>query len=155
MKPGPGLSASLLAGRAGSCILIAGPRGPRACVRSQVGGAGSRHSWVQGLRYPEACIDLLQVCRTRVQPVPGQDLACLWVGWVLKLWDCSFLVSCVCPLVGEAGPESREGSLEGRARVQGILGLVPAHWWWSWVLRPLVGRVVSRGSCGLGVGVGV
>ena len=38
-------------------------------------------------------------------------------------------MSDVCPLVGEAGPEVRAGSLEGRARAQGILGLVPSHWW--------------------------
>ena len=45
------------------------------------------------------------------------------------LWDGGFLESSACPLVGEAGPEARAGSVEGRARPQGILGLVPAHWW--------------------------
>ena len=75
--------------------------------------------------------------------------------------------------MGEAGPKARAGSLEGRARAQGILGLVSAHWWvelgprvsgWRslgvpglvpahWFVGkipcPLVGRAMSRGSCGL------
>lgn len=33
-----------------------------------------------------------------------------------------------CPLVGEAGPKVRCGSLMGGARAQEILGLVSAHW---------------------------
>ena len=43
VKPGPGISARLLAGRAGSWSLATGPRGPRAGVRSLlgVGGPGS------------------------------------------------------------------------------------------------------------------
>lgn len=38
-----------------------------------------------------------------------------------------FLESDVYSVVDEAGPEAREGSLEGRTRALGILGLVPAH----------------------------
>ena len=42
--------------------------------------------------------------------------------------DCGFLMSGVCPLVGEAGPQATVGFLEGRVRAQGSLGLVPSHW---------------------------
>ena len=31
--------------------------------------------------------------------------------------------------MGKAGPEARAGFLEYKARTQGILGLVPVHWW--------------------------
>ena len=40
VRPGPGVSAQLLAGRAGSWSLAAWPRDPRAGVRSPWGGAG-------------------------------------------------------------------------------------------------------------------
>ena len=52
-----------------------------------------------------------------------------------RLWDCGFLETGVCPLVDEAGLKSRADSLEGRARAQGILGLLggPVSWalWWA------------------------
>ena len=38
VKPSPGASASVLAGRAGSWGLVVGPKGPRASVRLIVGG---------------------------------------------------------------------------------------------------------------------
>ena len=50
----------------------------------------------------------------------------------------------------EAGLDARAGFLKGRVEAQGILGLVPADWWVSWFLGPLVGRALSRGGCGLG-----
>ena len=40
-----------------------------------------------------------------------------------------FFACSVCPLVAEAGPEARTGFLKGSIQAQGILGLVPAHWW--------------------------
>ena len=51
----------------------------------------------------------------------------LRAGWVCRLGDYGFLVSGVCPLVGEAGPEARAGFLQGRgrARAQGILDPMP------------------------------
>lgn len=60
--------------------------------------------------------------------------------------------SIVCALVGEAGPEARAGFLEGRARAQGILELMPQRGVGgggggrSCVRGPLVGRAVSRGG---------
>ena len=62
----------------------------------------------------------------------GQDPAGPRAGSALltgRLQDCGFLQSCVCSLVGDAGPEASAGSLKGRVRAQGILGLMPAHWW--------------------------
>ena len=38
------------------------------------------------------------------------------------------LESGFCPLVGETSTEDRADSLEGRARPQGLLKLVSAHW---------------------------
>ena len=64
MKPGPGVSARLLTGRAGSRSLAAGPRDPRARFRSLVGGPVS--DTVGGPGYPEACVGLL-VDRARTQ----------------------------------------------------------------------------------------
>ena len=51
--------------------------------------------------------------------------------------------------MGEAGLKVRAGFMVGRAGFQGILGLVPPTGGWNWALGPVVGRVVSRGSCGL------
>ena len=70
MKPDPGVNSGLLAGRAGSWSLTAGPRDPRACFSYFVTGAGSRHSWVWSLGCLKDCIGLL-VDRTRAQVVPG------------------------------------------------------------------------------------
>lgn len=49
VKPGPGVSSRILAGRAESWSLVAGLRGPRVGVRSllMVRRRGFRHSWVQ------------------------------------------------------------------------------------------------------------
>lgn len=52
--------------------------------------------------------------RPRGQLIPGQGLACV-CGLGLKLWDCSFLTSAVCPLVSEAGLEACSGFLVSRA----------------------------------------
>lgn len=56
--------------------------------------------------------------------------------------------------MGEAGPEVTTGSLEDRS-LKGILG--DLEFWasflptgvWSWILDPLVGTAMSRGSYGL------
>ena len=93
-----GASADLLVGRAASWSLVAGPR----CLAN---------GW-------------------------GPDLVCSTEGSGLlvggldghRLWDCSFLVACVCPLVGGAGLKSSANSLMARAEESRILGLVLAHW---------------------------
>lgn len=74
--------------------------------------------------YPEACVSANGQGQGPVNS--GQDLACCWAGWLSWPWDCGFLVSGVCPLVGEAGPEAREDFLEGR--MEGSKGS------WSWCL---------------------
>lgn len=51
--------------------------------------------------------------------------------------------------MGEAGLKVRTGFMVGRDGFQGILGLVPPTGRWNWALGLVVGRVVSRGSCGL------
>ena len=80
-------------------------------------------TFVGGPGCPKACVGML-VGMARAQPVPGQGLACWWVGWVCKLCVCGFLVSDVCSLVGEAGPDAKAGSLEGRAMSRGGYGLM-------------------------------
>ena len=50
------------------------------------------------------------------QLVPGLLLTFWWVCGVHRLWGCSCLGVGVCLLVGKTGPESRTGSLTGRAR---------------------------------------
>ena len=78
VKPGPGVGARLLAGRAGSWSLAAGPGDPRAGVRSLLGvgqggwfhpqsGLGSRVS--QRLHW--------LACGQGLGLVPGQGPACL------------------------------------------------------------------------------
>ena len=56
-------------------------------------------------------------------PVSGQSqgLAGPKVGSVLRCWDCSFLASSVCSLLGEAAVEACAGFQVRRA--------MPAYWW--------------------------
>ena len=56
-------------------------------------------------------------------PVSGQSqgLAGPKVGSVLRCWDCSFLASSVCSLLGEAALEACAGFQVRRA--------MPAYWW--------------------------
>lgn len=95
MKPDPGDSASLLTDRTGSWGLFAGPRGPRAGVKSLVGEAGPREGsglLIVGARStgygtvahiclrvgeagPEARACSL-VGGARAQQVPGQSITC-------------------------------------------------------------------------------
>ena len=90
------------------------------------GGGQFLTQLVWGLGCLKACAGSL-VVRVRAQLVPGQGLACL-VGMLCHLLqDCGFLMSAVCPLVVEAGPEARAGFLEGRVRAQGF---------WGWCLPP-------------------
>ena len=79
----------------------------------------------------------------------GKDQACWWADHVQRLQDYGFLASGVCPLVGEAGLEVRADSLEGRARAQGILGLVPAHWWVELSPGPSGGQGHVQSGCGV------
>ena len=46
----------------------------------------------------------------------------LLAGWVCRLWDCGFLASGICPLVGEAGLEASAGFLEGKASACPLVG---------------------------------
>ena len=69
------------------------------------------------------------VSRSLSWPASGQgptgsrvESALLWVGWVHRLWDLSFLASVVCPLVGEVGLEVGAGFLEGRDSVCPLMG---------------------------------
>ena len=129
VKPGPGVSASLLAGRARSWSLVAGPRDPRASVGFLGVGSGvlflTQFSVGSGVSW-SLCWPASGQGWALASPRAGSGL--LLEGWIPRLWDCGFLASSICPLVGEAGPEARTGSLQGRTRVQGFLGLVPAHW---------------------------
>lgn len=63
------------------------------------------------------------------------------------LW---FLESAICSLVGETGLEARAGSLEGKTRDQGILGLLHAGWWLELSAGPSVDRAMCRGDRGAG-----
>ena len=55
----------------------------------------------------------------------------LWVGWVYILRDCSFLVSGVCLIVGEADLEASAGFLESRARDCPLVGRAVLVLWWA------------------------
>ena len=77
---------------------------------------------------PEACVGLA-VSKGRAHLGPVQNVACQWVGQVHRLWGCSFLAAGVCPLVSEAGPKTRAGSLMGRARAQPVSGQALACQW--------------------------
>ena len=46
----------------------------------------------------------------------------LVAGCILRLQDCGFLASGVCPLVGEVGLEARTGFLEGKASAYSLVG---------------------------------
>ena len=99
MKPGPGVSAGLLAGRAGSWSLAARPRDPRAGVRSLVGGEGV----------------VPDTAGSRVQSVLKLALACQWAGPGRRgFWDC-------CWPTG--GGSWVLGPLMGRAVSRGDCGL--------------------------------
>ena len=99
MKPDPGVSAGLLAGRAGSWSLAAGPRDPRVCFRSfgadgflTLLGMGARVS--HRLRWPANGQG-----QGPSGPRVGSDLLLV----VCSVRDHSFLASGTCPLVGGAG----------------------------------------------------
>lgn len=53
---------------------------------------------------------------------PSIESSLLWVGCICRLWDYNFFASGVCPLMGEAGPETNAGFLEGRADVHPLVG---------------------------------
>lgn len=53
------------------------------------------------------------------QLIPRLVLACWWMGWVCRLQGYGFSGAANCPLVGEAGPEARNGSVVGGARYSG------------------------------------
>ena len=62
-------------------------------------------------------------------------------------------------LVDEAGPKARAGWLVGVARAQGVLGIIPAHWWMEVVPRvsgcralEVLGLVPAYWYVGLGPG---
>lgn len=57
-----------------------------------------------------------------------------WVGSVFRLQGYSFPWVCLCLLVGDAGPKARSRIMGSGAKAQEILGLVPFHSAWSWVL---------------------
>lgn len=52
------------------------------------------------------------------QSVLGMVLACWWVGWVFRLQRCGFCGLGIYLVLGEAGPEVRQGSPVVRARAQ-------------------------------------
>lgn len=121
MKLGPGVSARIPAGRAGSWSLAAGPRDPRAGVRrdwfqTQL-GMGSGVS--QSLHWP-ASDQGWAPAGPSVESGLGPQAAGLW-------W------SSVGPLQGEAGLEASGGFMGGRASA-----------------CPLVGRAGSWSSGGQG-----
>ena len=58
------------------------------------------------------------------QLVPGQDLACYCVDWVLRLWGCECSVAHVHLLVSEAGLKARAGWVG-----PGILWKGSVYWW--------------------------
>ena len=75
MKPDPRVSDRLLARRAGSWNLAAGPRGPRVCLRSMVVGLGVEGlcfltQLVMGLECPKSWVGLLEG-KARTQLVLG------------------------------------------------------------------------------------
>ena len=78
-----------------------------------VDGPVSWHSWWQDTWCPGACV-VLPVCEAGTQPVPGQDLACWWVGWVHGLWCyrcvCLCLVTKSCPALCDPMNYSPPGS---------------------------------------------
>lgn len=69
----------------------------------------------------------LSVGRARVKVVLSQGLACFGQAGVTGCGSLVFLH--LVFLIGEADPKATAGFLEGRVRDQGILGLVPSHWW--------------------------
>ena len=78
-----------------------------------VDGPVAWHGWWQDTRCPGACA-VLPVCEAGTQPVPGQDLACWWVGWVYRLWwyrcVCLCLVTKSCPALCDPMDCSPPGS---------------------------------------------
>ena len=96
VKPGPGVSAGLLAGKARSWSLAAGPWDPRAGVRSLVAE-----------RFLTQLVTVSRESQSFCWPAVGRlgpQAAGLW-------FSCTW----VCPLVGEAGLEASSGFLEARA----------------------------------------
>ena len=101
-----------MAARVGSKSLHIGPRGPGAGVRSLV---RQRLPDTVGDRAWGILMLVLACYQVALTPShPEQDLAkSSGCGIVIFLGPCY-------SLAGEAGPEGRAGSLEGRARAQGI-----------------------------------
>lgn len=81
------------------------------------------------------------------QMVSVQGVAYWWADWISRLWNCSFLVVGVCPLVGEIGLEAITCSLESKVRAREVLGLVLFSGGQSWNLGSLVGGTMSRRGC--------
>ena len=107
---------------------------------------------------PEVRAALL-VSETRAQSVPVHHLACWSMDWICRIWVCSFLAVGFLPLVGGAGPDVRAVSLDGRARAQGIMGLVATNWWVhlgsrvsNWMALGVSGLRPTYSCVGLGLG---
>ena len=119
VTPGPGLSAGVPVGRAGSWSLVTGLGDPSA-VAGLLPGPGETqflglvtgdsletgycHGWV-GSACLKACAALL-VGSVRDRLIPGEGLVSL-LGELNPLQDCGFLWCGICPLVRKAGLEAR------------------------------------------------
>ena len=91
MKPGPGVSAGLLEGRAGSWSLVAGPRAPAAGV-GLLGGWGEQP-------VPDPVAYEVQAVPKLVWPAGGESESDLAGGQVGSA-GCGFTTSGVCPRAG-------------------------------------------------------
>lgn len=76
-----------------------------------------------------------------------------WVGLVFRLQGYSFPWVCLCLLVGDAGPKARSRIMGSGAKAQEMLGLVPAHSVWSWVLGSMAAGPWGSQAWVLGAGV--
>ena len=137
VKPDPGVSAGLLAGRAGSWSLFAWPRDPRTRFRSLVRGGGFLIQLGMGsvvsrsLHWPASGEG-----QASAGPGVGSSLHCGIVVFLL-LVSVPWWVRLIVRLVQASWRE----------------GLKPTHWWVELGLGPLAGRALpwceSRGDCGL------